>query len=45
MGIPLFYANKSEDADNNLRRPRNEKIYIWAGYNGQLMKLNINPLP
>jgi len=25
MGLPLLYAKKSEDADNNLRRPRNDK--------------------
>ena len=24
---PLFYANKSDGADNNLRRLRNEHIY------------------
>ena len=28
MGLPLFYAKKSEDADNNLRRPKNDKYII-----------------
>jgi hypothetical protein len=27
---PLFYANKSDGADNNLRRLRNEHIYYGS---------------
>ena len=31
MGLPLFYAKKSEDADNNLRHPKSDIYIIRSG--------------
>ena len=41
MGLPLFYAKKSEGADNNLRRPKSDK-HICIG--SDITTLEISPL-